>query len=375
LSNTNMSGDPEIDALSTFTLSTKVEVKPILTQDKINAVQRKLRSLDNFPLEETRTRNLLMLGRSGSGKSTAICIIKDTCALPQPQSLFSDTVGPRFQSFSLDDKRSKMKYSVNIIDTPGVQEVKPMGENARSDGAILETIKYCLKNEITRIHTLMIFASFEGRLSELDYEAFKIYLEMFYDKKVSIAFCITRSEGRDQAWRDSIVSDLKQDKYFSKMLEIHSNIKIFFTGCVDQTRVNEATDVTTLFLRYNEIYNYREQLLSFVFESSDDGVMLMDLPIVSTSKHSMQEKLDKQNEILAKLEATNDFTLGPIQELIDTFAQNIAYMVENDGMFSVPALYQSFVEIKAKLRGLVKVMKEKNVSPATITKLTSRVIL
>jgi len=170
-------------------------------------------------LEETKTRNIIMLGRSGSGKTTAIGVLKDPCALPRPQSLFSDTVGARYQSFALDHKDMNIKYSVNIIDTPGVQEVKPIGQEARSDGAILDTIKYCLKNEITRVHTLLIFASFGGSISPADKDAFKIYLDMFYDKEVNIAFCITKSEGSDEAWRNGVVEDLKQDPFFSKVLE------------------------------------------------------------------------------------------------------------------------------------------------------------
>jgi len=73
-----------------------------------------------------------MLGRSGSGKTTAINVIKDTYAKPQRRSLFSDTnISSRIQSFSLDDSKNSIIYTLNIVDTLGVNEVKPMGQDAR----------------------------------------------------------------------------------------------------------------------------------------------------------------------------------------------------------------------------------------------------
>jgi len=353
-----------------FVLEEEVKQGTLLKDHEINGVQRSIRKQDKFPLEETQTRNIIMLGRSGSGKTTAIGVFKDPCSLPRPQSLFSDTVGARFQSFSLDDFDRKVKFSVNIVDTPGVGEVKPMGENARSDEAIIETIKYCLKNEITKIHTLLIFASFGERISPSDKSAFKIYLDMFYDQKVSIAFCITKSEGKSEEWKKTIIDDLSKDEYFSKILKTE-NIKIFFTGCVDQLRIDEAPTTAALFKRYNEIYNKRRELIKFVFSSNNDGVMLLSLPVVIGTRNAMKDLFKAQGDILTKLENTQDFNTGLINNLVDTFSDNIGYMIENDGMFADQSLYSEFVNMKERMKGILLRMSDKKLA----TKFSFRVIL
>jgi len=339
----------EID-LDSLTISDKIELKSKLTVNQINLVKNKIRSLDKYPLESTKTRNIIMLGRSGSGKSTAIDVLKDICSVPRPQSLFSETVDARFQSFSLDDLEAKIKYTLNIIDTPGVQEVKPMGENSRSDDAILDTIKYCLKNEITKIHTLFIFTSFEQRITALDKSAFKIYLDMFYNPSTNIAFCVTRAEGQDIDWKNNIINDLNKDEYFQNILK-KDNVKIFFTGCVNNTRVNSASDITTLFGYYNEIYNMRKDIVKFVFSSSDDGVMLLNLPIIcSSKKKSMLEIFKHQDEILSQLTNTTELNTGPINNLIDLFISNIDYMIKNEGLLIEQELFDRFQEMKTKMR-------------------------
>lgn len=338
--------DLELEGLS---LVEDVKIVSKLDVQQIQAVKDKIRSFDKFPLESTKTRNIIMLGRSGSGKSTAIDILKDICAQPRPQSLFSETVDPRFQSFSLDDVEAKMKYTLNIIDTPGVQEVKPIGEYARSDNAILDTIKYCLKNEITRIHTLFIFASFEQRITILDKEAFKLYLDMFYNDQINIAFCITRSEGQDEEWKSKIVSDLTIDDYFKDLLQ-KPNVNIFFTGCVSNPRVATASDMRTLFGYYNEIYNMRRDIVKFVFSSNDDGVMLLHLPIVSISKAKMLEIFEIQDDILNQFENADDLNTGSMNLSLSTFCDNVNYMVQNEGLLYDPELFQRFQTMKQKMR-------------------------
>jgi predicted GTPase len=75
---------------------------------------------------ETETRNCLLCGRTRSGKTTTMGVLKDPCFSPKSQSNFSETQGPKFQSFSIKNKANTcvQKFTINIIDTPGLFEVK-----------------------------------------------------------------------------------------------------------------------------------------------------------------------------------------------------------------------------------------------------------
>lgn len=339
-------------AFSEFSLDDPVpDVPNGLSEEVTKRIQLAVRKQDPYPMEETSTRNLIMLGRSGSGKTTAINIIKDICAKPQPRSLFSDTVGARFQSFSLDDKRGKKKYTINIIDTPGVAEVKPMGIETRSDSTILETVKFCLKNEITRVHSLFIFAAFGERINELDRNAFRVYLEMFDNPNVSIAFCITKSENLTPSECEKIIEDLKQEEFFSKVLE-KQNVRVFFTGSVDEALLRTVNDERQLFNLYSKIHKKREALVKFVFDTTEDGVMLFELPIISSSFEQMRNHFDKLDEYLKQLSAVKDFKTGTSQRAIEEFNVILDELKANDGLFANKDMYNKFVDLKTSMLAL-----------------------
>jgi len=168
---------------------------------ELNKLLREVRINNKYPMEETQTRNVLMVGKTRSGKSTAVGVLKDPCYEPKAMSIFSDTFDPKFQSFSLDDKNRSIKYTINIIDTPGLKEMKRVGESARGDQVILNTINHCLENEITKINTLLIFISFDLGVGKQDLESFQTYIENFYSKDIKIGLCITRCENKSEDWK------------------------------------------------------------------------------------------------------------------------------------------------------------------------------
>ena len=173
-----------------------------------------------------------MVGRSRSGKSTACGVFKvkkkkkkkkkfnffnrtiffltifffffffkkDPCYETKEMSIFSDTVHPDFSSFSLDrsdeNNAIPLKYTFNIIDTPGLKEVKPNGITPRDDEKILETIKYCLRNEITKINVLLIFVSFDIGMNTEDVVTIKTFFDKFDNGEIKICIVITRAEDK-----------------------------------------------------------------------------------------------------------------------------------------------------------------------------------
>jgi len=235
-----------------------------IPSDQIAALKADVRSNNKYSLEETKTRNVLIVGRTRSGKSTAVGILKDPCFEPKQMSIFSDTVEPKFQSFSLDNTLTQVKYTVNVIDTPGLKEVKQMGIEARSDATIIETINYCLKNEITKINVLLIFISFELGVTKDDVDAFRSFLEKFGHESIKIGICITRSEDKDQQWQKNVEEQLNQHAYFNEVLK-RPNISICFTGCVDPQKTALLSNVDDLKKIYIKVYNLRRKVLEIVF--------------------------------------------------------------------------------------------------------------
>jgi len=178
-SSNNNNKDTNNEKKYNFYNRSPIKPKSKIPEDDIKALLYEIRSGNPYSLEETQTRNILIVGRTRSGKSTAVGILKDPCHEPKEMSIFSDTVDPKYQSFALDDKVKNIKYTINVIDTPGLKEVKQIGVDARNDSVILNTINYCLKNEITKINLLLIFISFELGVTNDDLDSFQTFLEKF----------------------------------------------------------------------------------------------------------------------------------------------------------------------------------------------------
>jgi len=325
-----------------------VKKKEKISEEELNELFRNIRTRDRFPMEETKTRNVLIVGRTRSGKSTAVGVMKDPCFEPKDMSIFSDTVNPKFQSFSLDDKNNQMKYTLNIIDTPGLKEVAKIGEDARSDEVILNTINYCLKNEITKINTLLIFISFELGVTSDDLNSFQSFLEKFSHNSIQIGICITRSEDKGDKWKKGIVEQLSQHAYFSEVLK-KDNVKVLFMGCVDSIKNETMSHIDDAKDLYVKVYRMREELIKYIF-SSENQVMLIDLPIAAGVKTEMRELFKLQHTIMDYLENVTDFSLGTVQNRIDDFAMNIDAIAEKDAILLEGEMHSLFSEMKNRMQ-------------------------
>lgn len=329
-----------------------------IPSDQIAALKADVRSNNKYSLEETKTRNVLIVGRTRSGKSTAVGILKDPCFEPKQMSIFSDTVEPKFQSFSLDNTLTQVKYTVNVIDTPGLKEVKQMGIEARSDATIIETINYCLKNEITKINVLLIFISFELGVTKDDVDAFRSFLEKFGHESIKIGICITRSEDKDQQWQKNVEEQLNQHAYFNEVLK-RPNISICFTGCVDPQKTALLSNVDDLKKIYIKVYNLRRKVLEIVF-GADNQVSLLELPIAKNVVENLTTLFENQSEILKYLENNTDFGTSAAQQKIADFSLNVDALKKSEGLLFHPILFDAFTNMRQRVKDLKKKMNPKD---------------
>jgi len=255
------------------------------------------------------------------------------------ESIFSDTKHPSFQSFSIHDRKSTstQKYTINIIDTPGLFEVKEKGEEVRNDEVIAGTIAQCLDNEITNIHAIIMFATFEAGIHPEDIKAMKKFLSMFGESGVKIALCITRADGHNKKWRENLVSQLKKHGEFSELID-DEKMDILFMGCVNRSSSKEYT-ADDLSNTYKTVYNMREVLLRLIFGATK-RIQLADMKVT-------KDKADKiKNILLSLIESfrfftqTKDFGLQNVKEKIIEHKQNLRSINENKAYLNLPDMFQ-----------------------------------
>ncbi len=297
------------------------EEEKYVTLKEIQDVQKDILSRNNFPIEHTSVRNVLIVGKTRSGKSTAIGVLKNPCFNPNMMSIFSDTFDPKFSSFAIEDKRNGKKFTVNVVDTPGLMEVKPLGKGTpRNDQVILDTIKFCLINEITKINLLLIFVSFELGVNSQDTECFKQYFENFYHENIVVGICITRMENKTEDFKKHLVEQLKQHSFFAEKLRL-PNVKVLFMGCASESDLESFTKIQVS-RTYKKVAKMREALFETIIDV-EHQVPLMDLPINGKPKQEMIALIQSQFNILNKLAQCKDFELGWVYEETSKFAENM----------------------------------------------------
>jgi len=327
-----------------------------IPESEIAKLKKDIRERNEFSLEETKTRNVLIVGRTRSGKSTAVGVLKDPCHEPKAMSIFSDTVDPKFQSFSLDNKQASTKYTLNIIDTPGLKEVKEVGVEARSDLAIMNTINYCLKNEITKINVLLIFISFELGITSDDLGAFQSFIEKFGHDNIKIGICVTRSEDKDRKWQMDIEGQLNKHAYFREVLK-RPNICLCFIGCVDPQKATILSNVDDLKKIYVRVYNLRKKVLEIVF-SAESQVSLLELPIAKAAADSLRDIFEMQSSILTFLENNTDMKTAQAQQKLADFALNVEAIMKSEGLLGDPNMFNAFATMRSRVKNLQAKMNE-----------------
>jgi len=184
----------------------------------------------NYNFVETDVRNILMVGRTRTGKTQAIRTLKGVQFTAKPLEIFSETEKVDFRSFSLSGDKG-LNYTFNIIDTPGLAEVKPDGIEERDDEKILETISECLKNEIVRLNCIIFFCTLNLGVNDTDVVVMEKLLK-YFGNKVNIAVCVTRSEIMPVDERERHKNSLKKHKKMGPILK-QTNELIFFMGAIE----------------------------------------------------------------------------------------------------------------------------------------------
>jgi len=328
---------------------------PMLSKIEIEDLKNKFRLGNKFPLETAETRNILIIGKSRSGKSTAIDVLKDPCFQASGMNIFSNPTDPKFQSFALDDKINKIKYTLNVIDTPGLQEVQKIGAIARNDQAILETVNYCLKNEITYINVLVLFMSMETGVFQNDVQTFEMYLEKFKHDNLKIIVCISRCESKTDKMKLDYIDQLKEHNYFSNLLN-NKNVHITFCGCVDEAKINSSTNILDIQHAYARVYQMRTELLKHFFDAITK-IKLIELPVTQKLKNDVlsiiSNVLNCVNDLL-----TSDLTISSSQIKLHSLRSMFEILSHHDGLVLDVDILNQFRIMREKCMELKSIINE-----------------
>jgi len=245
--------------------------------------------------EEATLHNILAVGRSGVGKSTAINVMKNAENRAVKYSLFSQTEDVIIKPFNISDT-ADLKHTFNIIDTPGLVETREDKKQERTDEDILKLITKCVKQDVVTLHTIILFCSLHQKVHPSDVLALNKLIGHF-GNKVPLLICITNSESHNIDTRINILNEIKRHTEMRDLLE-KANGRIRFIGAIDnKTMLTEDT----LNLYMDNILEDRMRLLDFLFKA-DKPVQINDLKFVSDKQEEIQKIFKDSINILSLIE-------------------------------------------------------------------------
>jgi GTP-binding protein EngB required for normal cell division len=288
-------------------------------RDDIWRIQNDVRRYDQYQLQATEARNILVLGRTRVGKSTFVRMLKDFAHAPPTATLYAETQDATYKTFCINPQSVKgsltTKYSINIVDTPGLFEVRRVSEGkGRDNRFIRQCINKCLENEIARVHCVLIFLTVQGGINVQDVESIETFLTDFGSKDIRTCLVITHAEDFSQERMNKVVKELNEYPRACKLLKEHQ-VEILFSGSVDPEKYTVEQDLARA---YKKVYKLREKILQTIFEAPSEGAKLIDLPVVPRA----------QDEALKLARTCRDFLSGMLQGKLDTSLATVKLQLE-----------------------------------------------
>ena len=248
--------------------------------------------------------NVLLIGRSQVGKST----IATNLLFPYfgSQKLgISDTENPccyslvivRKQNIEIDNELDELEftdsnfetlenlkfpfqhYQLNIVDTPGLTEVRNGKETVRSDDQIMNIIEKVTKIEVTGFNLICYVADYD-KIQQFDVDIFKKFIS-FFDKNFSSIslLLLTHGENCTLEFQDEIRRRIREHEN-SKEIANYCQLGIEFCGALCANEVlSTGTDdpsVRENFVksRLRAITKMRKKLLEIFVQQAGNTKML-----------------------------------------------------------------------------------------------------
>lgn len=253
----------------------------------------------SYIVKRTKIVNVLLVGRSGVGKTTIIdTLINEKTFVEAPEG-FSKTREPNCHRCVVYTDDGTL-YQLNILDTPGLQENSKDPTNNRSDDAILDLAARCVKENVTFLNAVC-FVSVAGKTFEQDVDTFKRLKEFLggaftHNAMIILTHCDQIPDSRFAKY----VEDLSQ---LAQTKDVYDFCKlgVFKYGAVNKDNFedfDEEFKEKAIIARQKKTAVMRNELIEAFIALADKPVVVDELE--QLRKQYFSELLKKISDLIKK---------------------------------------------------------------------------
>ncbi|CAF1548842.1 unnamed protein product [Adineta ricciae] len=139
---------------------------------------------NTYPFKRCIHRNLLLLGRTRTGKSTISEVISDPACVAKDAKLFSETRKITLNRVAANHREQTCYF--NIIDSPGLYDNTIEQKEHLTNEKIRQYINECITKDVTDIHAFGFVFSANGGINSEDIKSMIFVKEKYPELKNSI---------------------------------------------------------------------------------------------------------------------------------------------------------------------------------------------
>ena len=249
----------------------KIEVEP---DDEFNNAYEELKISDkrNNPFQFRRcdNRNIILVGRSCTGKTTIANVVKDSLHVTSAPHLYSETREPVFHQVSTYDADQDIFYFFNFVDIPGLYDQTARASEQLSINAVLSFIDNCLKTEITNIHMFAFVFNLHGGINEKDIDTMLLFKGKYPQLSANMALIITHCEHMTAEESSQLVNEFfRYAKVANAKLRDYFTLGTLYMGSLRYESKRDANE-QSLFIEYNNVSEMRIKFIDKCIEITHD---------------------------------------------------------------------------------------------------------
>lgn len=248
-----------------FTISNDVE---------INQVERNLHETDKihnkYRFEACIDRNIILIGRSRTGKSTVAEVLGNVLHRSTTSHLYTETSSNVFYKFISPKIDDGLRVFLTIVDTPGFFGVTRSGSSQaiiHDNVTVQKFIDSCIAHDVTNIHFFALVINLAAGINREDIDTI-VYVQDHYQHLSShAALIVTNCECLDQSKEEDLIerffnhSDLVQRdsrSFFKK--------GVFYMGAI-RRECYDGNNPDELHKEYIKVSKMRTKLIQTIIES------------------------------------------------------------------------------------------------------------
>ncbi|CAF3335259.1 unnamed protein product [Rotaria socialis] len=233
--------------------------------------------------------NVLVIGRSQVGKSTLIHVL----ANPHYEGSLATGMAETKECYSHKVllTTNEDEYTVNIVDTPGLQEVRHDTEESRSNTQIQNLIATFLKHNIQTLNAVC-FVSVAGKTHQNDMVIFNSLIDFLGPTYSSISMLIlTHCDGFPNSRLDEFKEKLTSSEYDEcKKVINYCKLGLYYHGAINRDELETHNDanirVRILNTKLEHIKPMREALAQKLIDCANCSKPVDDLLTNLCSSHN-----------------------------------------------------------------------------------------